>query len=53
VDKVLIFAVLKQQLLQRRETETKFCYYNSYQCCVWQLAAKSTVLLCESDTRDM
>jgi len=27
-DKILIFAVLKQRLLQRRETEAIFCFNN-------------------------
>jgi len=27
-DKILIFAVLKQRLLQRRETQASFCFYN-------------------------
>jgi len=26
MDKILIFAVLKQRLLQRRETEARFCF---------------------------
>jgi len=28
-DKILVFAVSKQRLLQRRETEGSFCFYNA------------------------
>jgi len=36
VDKILIFAVIKRRLLQWRETEASFCFYNPFywRCCL-------------------